>query len=245
MCCVEHSAHPHVVAVLVTHPLIIGDRVRHDRPHSEAVTAGLPPCCSWNQRFRCVAEECAGRKGNSGAKVRSSQSEQAYEGEDRRCEDSDSACCVSGRDLAILNEVMAKHPSPVVCSEAGLEPLTEKERVDLIASFDGEATIRAFAAIQSLLDVATSTDWTQSRVERDLLASVEFPYPEELVEHILSGNRLIPPQSATQLLRETLESAVVRPEAEPISTGTLVHLILSITTSNLRNQLCRYTFQST
>lgn len=143
---------------------------------------------------------------------------------------------VSGRDLAILNEVMVKHPSPVVCSEAGLEPLTEGERVDLIASFDGEATIRAFAAIQSLLDVATFTDWTKSRVESDLLATVEFPYPEELIEHILSGNRLIPAQSATQLLCETLESAVVRPEAAPISTGTLVHLILSITTSNLRNE---------
>lgn len=142
----------------------------------------------------------------------------------------------SRRDLAILNEVMAKHPSPIVCSEAGLAPLTEEERVALLASFDGEATIRAVAAIQSLLDVATSTDWSQSRVEQDLLASVEFPYPAELVEHVLSGNRLIPPQSATQLLREALESAVVRPGVEPISTGALVHLILSITTSNLRNE---------
>ncbi|WP_413768925.1 hypothetical protein [Rhodococcus pyridinivorans] len=138
--------------------------------------------------------------------------------------------------LQFLERGVAQQPSPIVCREAGLVPLSEEDRAGLLALFDGETTIRAVAAIQSKLDVAVSTSWTQDRVERDLLADAEFPQTEALAEKVRSGRRLIPPRSVTQLLREVFESAVVCPDAEPISTGTLLHLILSITTGQLRNE---------
>ncbi|NHU44317.1 hypothetical protein [Rhodococcus sp. A14] len=143
---------------------------------------------------------------------------------------------LSRQERELLDQEMAKQSFALVCRTAGVPALTDRERAELLASHDGEATVRAVAELQSRLDVATSTTWTQDRVECDLLADANLPHTEDLVRQVRSGHRLIPPRSVTQLIREALESAVQRPDAEPMSATTLLHLILSITTSHLRNE---------
>lgn len=144
---------------------------------------------------------------------------------------------VPREDLEFLERAMANQSFAIVCHDAGVAAMGEGERSALLASVDRRLALRAIAEIQSRLDVATSTDWTQSRVELDLLASTEFPCRDELQQKVRSGHRLIPPRSTTQLIRETLESASDVPGAEPITTHDVVWLILSITTSHLSDEM--------
>lgn len=144
---------------------------------------------------------------------------------------------VPREDLEFLERAMANQPFAIVCHDAGVAAMNEGERSALLASVDRRLALRAIAEIQSRLDVATSTDWTQSHVEVNLVASTEFPGRDELQQKVRSGHRLIPPRSTTQLIRETLESAGDLPNAEPITTQDIVWLILSITTGHFSDEM--------
>ncbi|QYA99689.1 hypothetical protein I1A62_00225 (plasmid) [Rhodococcus sp. USK10] len=131
---------------------------------------------------------------------------------------------------------LAKLVTPVVCADVGIEPLEESERKAVLANFDGEATVRAVAAIQSRLDVATTTNWTQSTVERTLLDEADMPWSAAATAKIRTNGRLIPSRSVTQLFREALEVSAPNPDVTPIPLAVILQLIVSINTEHLQGE---------
>ena len=107
------------------------------------------------------------------------------------------------------------------------------ERAVFIAKFDLDSTLQAIASIQSRLDVATTSDWSEGRVERELLVEAGDTWVSGLAEKVGRTHRLVPPRSMTQLVREVLERDSAETEERQIEVADILELILSITTEQL------------
>lgn len=135
--------------------------------------------------------------------------------------------------LRQVADLMGPQLYPAISEHAGLTPLDHQQRVEFIAQFDPHSALKTLAAIQSRLDVAATTNWSESTVEKELLSAVQLPWARSLSRKVGSTHRLIPPRSMTQLIRETLEAAADRPEARDMSVAEVLELILSITTEQM------------
>ncbi|WP_354563229.1 MULTISPECIES: hypothetical protein [unclassified Rhodococcus (in: high G+C Gram-positive bacteria)] len=125
---------------------------------------------------------------------------------------------------------------PIVCAHAGIDVVGEAERRTTLGNYDGSVTVELLASIQSRLDVATTTDWSQGDIERALLREAEQPWSATVSAKTRTNGRLVPPRSLTQLIREALENSVSYPDADPIQLETVLRLIMSINTEHDRNE---------
>ena len=60
---------------------------------------------------------------------------------------------------------------PVIPGHAGLTPLDQNGRAVFLDQFDVDSTWQALVAIRSRIDVATTSDWSEGRVELELFES--------------------------------------------------------------------------
>ena len=58
---------------------------------------------------------------------------------------------------------------PVISGHAGLTPMDRDERSAFLDQFDADSALQTLVSIQSRIDVATTSDWSEGRVERQLL----------------------------------------------------------------------------
>lgn len=135
-----------------------------------------------------------------------------------------------------LEEELARQLTPLVSADAGLTALTETERQTLLSNYDGQETVRSLAIIQSRLDIAASTTWSETRIEGAILAAIDEPWVELILRRLDTNGRLVPPRSMTQLLREVLESSTDNPSAGAVPPIDFVHLILSVNTEHMRTE---------
>lgn len=138
-----------------------------------------------------------------------------------------------------LEEELARQLTPLVSADAGLTALTETERQTLLSNYDVQETVRSLAIIQSRLDIAASTTWSETRIEGTILAAIDEPWVEQLLRRLITNGRLVPPRSMTQLLREVLESSTDNPSAGAVPPIDFVHLILSVNTEHMRTEYSR------
>jgi hypothetical protein len=127
---------------------------------------------------------------------------------------------------------------PVISDHAGLTAMDHGQRTQYLGQFNLASKLHAVAAIQSRLDVASSTDWSEDRVERELLAESGTEWATRLASLVGSTHRLIPPRSMTQLIREALEHVEVEDVAprRDIEIADILVLVMSITTEHLEAQ---------
>lgn len=125
------------------------------------------------------------------------------------------------------------HMFPVISDHAGLAPMDQNGRAVFLDQFDSESTLEALAAIQSRIDVATTSDWSEGRVELELLAEAGKAWVSGLEAKVGRTHRLIPPRSMTQLVREVLERTSPSTGTRAIEVAEILELIMSITTEQL------------
>ena len=140
------------------------------------------------------------------------------------------------QERTFMEQELRLQVHPIVCVHAGIAVIEEPERRTILGNYDGSATVELLASIQSRLDVATTTDWSQGDIERALLHDAEQPWSATVSAKARSNGRLIPPRSLTQLMREALENSVSDPDADQIPLETVLRLIMSINTEHDRNE---------
>jgi hypothetical protein len=96
-----------------------------------------------------------------------------------------------------------------------------------------DSTLQALVSIQSRIDVATTSDWSQGRVELELLTEAGTAWVSVLDAKLGQTHRLVPPHSMTQLVREVLARDCVAAETRTIDVAGILELIMSITTEQL------------
>lgn len=126
------------------------------------------------------------------------------------------------------------HMSPMISDHAGLSAMNYVNRLEYLRQFDSSSLLRTLATVQSRLDVASTTDQSEGRVERSLLSESRATWAGRLT--IMAGvtHRLIPPRSMTQLFREALErgSSDVDSTVRDIEIADILELVMSISTEH-------------
>lgn len=111
--------------------------------------------------------------------------------------------------------------------------MNREARATFLANFDVDSTLHALVSIQSRIDVATTSDWSEGRLERELLTEAAAPWGPQLSAKVGRTHRLIPPRSMTQLMREVLEQDPAETATCSIDLAAILELIMSITTEQL------------
>ncbi|MCU1699419.1 MAG: hypothetical protein JWR34_5482 [Mycobacterium sp.] len=81
--------------------------------------------------------------------------------------------------------------------------------------------------------MATTSDWSEGRLEVELLTEVTAAWTPQLRPKVGRTHRLIPPRSMTQLMREVLDQDPVEIATCSIDLAAILELIMSITTEQL------------
>ncbi|WP_156527997.1 hypothetical protein [Gordonia sp. 852002-50395_SCH5434458] len=124
---------------------------------------------------------------------------------------------------------------PIVSDHAGLTALSHAQRTERLGKIAQGSALLVLAAIQSRLDVAATTDWSEVRVERALLVEAGTEWANQLAAKVGVTHRLIPPRSMTQLIREALE-ACADADARDIEIADVLELVMSITSEHAGEQ---------
>lgn len=133
--------------------------------------------------------------------------------------------------------IQPTHTFPVISGHAGLTAMDHGQRTQYLGQFHLPSTLHTLAAIQSRLDVAATTDWSEDRVERELLAESGTEWANRLASMVGATHRLIPPRSMTQLIREALERGEDENAARrDIDIPHVLELVMSITTEHATAQ---------
>ncbi|MEU7767905.1 hypothetical protein AB0B25_22665 [Nocardia sp. NPDC049190] len=135
--------------------------------------------------------------------------------------------------LEAAQELLGTPMFPIVSGHAGLVAMDHPKRIEFLRRFNLASALQTLVSIQSQLDVATTTDWTEGAVERRLLTEADPSWVALLDDKVGRTHRLIPPRSMTQLMREVLELGDTEPDAGDISVAAVLELIMSITTEQL------------
>ncbi|WP_139791958.1 hypothetical protein [Prescottella equi] len=139
-------------------------------------------------------------------------------------------------DIDTVMALLEQENSVLVCANAGIEPIEESERRALLGGLNMRTTLLALAELQSRLDIATTTNWTQRQVEAQFLSSLRTEWAAALIPMVRKGDFLLPPRTVAQVMREVLENSTVEPTAPSATAETILHLMLSINTEHLRNE---------
>ncbi|OZF35364.1 hypothetical protein CH294_12065 [Rhodococcus sp. 14-2483-1-1] len=137
--------------------------------------------------------------------------------------------------MAAVQEAMRHQNFVLMAADAELEPVEEPGRRSALAGVAGLVAVRELSRLFSRLDLALMIDWSQKRVQTDLLRSVHKPWSNALIARVNAGDHLLTARSLGQLMREVLEYASVDPDAPEITLPTLVHYLLSINTEHYRH----------
>ncbi len=138
-------------------------------------------------------------------------------------------------DMAAVKETMRHQNFVLMAADAELEPVEEADRRDALAGVAGLAAVRELSRLFSRLDLALMIDWSEKRVQTDLLRRVGTPWSEALAARVNNGDRLLTPRALAQLMREILEYASTSPDEPELPLPTLVHYLLSINTEHYRH----------
>ncbi|WP_148302358.1 hypothetical protein [Tomitella biformata] len=130
-------------------------------------------------------------------------------------------------------ELLGTPMFPIVSGHAGLAAMDRPKRLEFLRQFNLASALQPLVSIQSQLDVAATTDWTEGAVERRLLTEADPSWVTLLDDKVGRTHRLIPPRSMTQLMREVLELGHTEPDGGDISVAAALELIMSITTEQL------------
>ncbi len=127
---------------------------------------------------------------------------------------------------------------PIISDHAGLTALSHTLRAERLGQISQASALHVLAAIQSRLDVATTTDWSESRVERAMLAEAGTEWAAQLATKVGVTHRLVPPRSMTQLIREAFEacSEVDGSGVRDIEIVDVLELVMSITSEHAGEQ---------
>ncbi len=137
--------------------------------------------------------------------------------------------------MAAVKETMRHQNFVLMAADAELEPVEEADRRDALAGVAGLAAVRELSRLFSRLDLALMIDWSEKRVQTDLLRRVGTPWSEALAARVNNGDRLLTPRALAQLMREILEYASTSPDEPELPLPTLVHYLLSINTEHYRH----------
>nr|WP_234921090.1 hypothetical protein [Mycobacteroides chelonae] len=138
----------------------------------------------------------------------------------------------SSLDEAItqMKQFRQSMPELIVCGHAGLEPLTQLQRHELLCGTDLFDTLETVASLQGRWDVAYATTERIDIVEADFLGSGDGQACESVRKRVQEHHGLfLSPRATAQLQREIIENASVDETAAVIDRDTLVHILLSIT----------------
>lgn len=138
-------------------------------------------------------------------------------------------------DMAAVQEAMRHQNFVLMAADADIENVEEPGRRSTLAGVAGLAAVRELSRLFSRLDLALMVDWSQKRVQTDLLRKVDTPWSKALIARVNAGDHLLTARSLAQLMREVLEYASVEPNAPEVELPTLVHYLLSINTEHYRH----------
>lgn len=138
-------------------------------------------------------------------------------------------------DRAAVQEAMRHQNFVLVAADAEMEPVKETDRRDALAGVAGLAAVRELSHLFSRLDLALMIDWSEKRVQTDLLRRVGTSWSEALIARVNNGDHLLTARSLGQLMREILEYASTSPDAPELALPTFVHYLLSINTEHNRH----------
>lgn len=138
-------------------------------------------------------------------------------------------------DMAAIKEAMRYQNFVLMAADAGIEPVKEADRREALAGVAGLAAARELSHLFSRLDLALMVDWSQQRLQADLLLRVGAPWSEALIPRVNKGDHLLTARSLGQLMREILECASTEPGVPELTLPILVHYLLSINTEHYRH----------
>ncbi|MDW5610660.1 hypothetical protein [Mycolicibacterium sp. D5.8-2] len=139
-------------------------------------------------------------------------------------------------DLADQFEAMyEKAHHLIVCGHAGLKPLNESQRYDLLGRVNLYDAVEQLAEMQRSFDVAYTGTGDLRRIELIFLVGARESWVDRVRKRIDQGHRLVSPRATAQLLREVIEHASTDTAAPVVDKNRLVHLYLSVTSEqNMR-----------
>ncbi len=138
-------------------------------------------------------------------------------------------------DMAAVKASMRHQNFVLMAADAEIEPVDETARRAALAGVTGLAAVRELSRLFSRLDFALMIDWSEKRLQADLLRRVGTPWSETLIARVNKGDHLLTARSLGQLMREILEYASTEPDAPELTLPTLVHYLLSINTEHHRH----------
>ncbi len=132
---------------------------------------------------------------------------------------------------------LTSQPQLIVCGLLGLNPLTDDERRELLASINLYDALETVARLQAQWDVAYTTTQGVRDVEGDFLADggTGGVCEKALNRIVVYNDMLISPRATAQLMREIIEYATAADAAPVIDRNILTHMLLSITTEQNLN----------
>lgn len=132
---------------------------------------------------------------------------------------------------------LTSQPQLIVCGLLGLNPLTDDERRELLASINLYDALETVARLQAQWDVAYTTTQGVRDVEGDFLAGggTGGVCEKALNRIVIYNDMLISPRATAQLMREIIEYATAADAAPVIDRNILTHMLLSITTEQNLN----------
>lgn len=129
-----------------------------------------------------------------------------------------------------MKQFMESMPRLIVCGRLGLKPLTETQRLELLAGVNLYNAVEAVADLQSRWDVAFTTTQRPDLVEAEFLAGSNGDACKRARKQVTQHHDLlVSPRATAQLHREIIENASTDEAAPSIDRNTLVHILLSIT----------------
>ncbi|QNI09786.1 hypothetical protein GAN17_25690 (plasmid) [Mycobacterium kubicae] len=142
----------------------------------------------------------------------------------------------SADPISQLMGFFSAQPQLMVCGQIGLEALTRGERRDLLAGVNLYDAVETVARVQGQWDIAYTTTQRTGLVEGNFLAAGTENVCGKAQNRISYGDRLISPRTTAQLQREIIEYGSPDQAAPLIERDTLVHLLLSITSEQDKNE---------
>ncbi len=139
------------------------------------------------------------------------------------------------QDMAAVMESMRYQNVVLVAADAEIEPVDEASRRDALSGIASMPALRALSLLFSRFDSALMIDWSEKKLQTELLRRAAEPWSDALIARVGRGDHLLTAPALAQLMREILEYASTEPDAPELTLPTLVHYLLSINTEHHRH----------